>query len=128
MYCLHYVFLPRINKCMADFQESWNHHSLSTEGNRSPYQLFVEVLSVENRHGDRPPSTVERSNTEDLNDLEAVVVPQNRFTPCEAMYSCLRQSVINPLSNSSDFGKSLYYQAVGCVGFHLQFGCVDCTS
>jgi len=44
--------------------------------------LFVEGLSVDSRHGDHPPPTVD-SNTEltkDLNDLEAVEVPQNRFT------------------------------------------------
>ena len=129
MFCLHYVFLPRIKKCLADFQESWNHHSLSTEGNRSPYQLFVEGLSVDSRHGDHPPPTVDSNTelTEDLNDLEAVEVPQNRFTLCEEVYSCLQQSV-NSLSNSTDFGKSSYYQAIGCVGFHLQLGCVGCTS
>ena len=44
MYCLHFIFLPRINKCLEEFQESWNNHSLSTEGNKSPYQLFVEGL------------------------------------------------------------------------------------
>ena len=46
IFCLHYVFLPRINKCLVDFQGSWNCHSLSTEGNMSPLQLFVEGLSA----------------------------------------------------------------------------------
>ena len=39
-FCLHFVYLPRINKQLADFQGSWNSHSLSTEGNMSPLQLF----------------------------------------------------------------------------------------
>jgi len=30
-YCLHFVFLPRINKHLLEFTESWNHHSISTE-------------------------------------------------------------------------------------------------
>ena len=48
-YCLHFVFLPRIiNKHLADFQSSWNSHTLSTEGNMSPLQLFVEGRSVSN--------------------------------------------------------------------------------
>jgi hypothetical protein len=42
LFCLHFIFLPRINKSLEEFQESWNHHSLSTEGNKSPYQLFLE--------------------------------------------------------------------------------------
>ena len=40
IFCLHFVFVPRINRCLQEFQESWNLHSLSTEGNMSPYQLF----------------------------------------------------------------------------------------
>ena len=42
IFCLHYVFFPRINKSLSDFQGSWNNHPLSTEGNMSPLQLFVE--------------------------------------------------------------------------------------
>ena len=44
LYCLHFIFLPRINQCIRDFTESWNHHPLSTEGNMTPYQLFYEGL------------------------------------------------------------------------------------
>lgn len=40
LYCLHYVFLPRISRNLVEFKESWNHHKLSTEGNRTPFQLF----------------------------------------------------------------------------------------
>ena len=39
LYCLHYVFLPRINKHLADFVDSWNYHSLSTEHNQTPYYV-----------------------------------------------------------------------------------------
>ena len=45
LFCLHYVFIPHINKHLMDFQGSWNSHPLSTEGNMSPLQLFVEGLS-----------------------------------------------------------------------------------
>lgn len=40
LFCLHYVFLPRINKSLTEFVEAHNHHPISTEGNRSPHQLF----------------------------------------------------------------------------------------
>ena len=39
LYCLHFV--PRIEKHLQMFQESWNHHSLSTENNLSPYQIYI---------------------------------------------------------------------------------------
>ena len=45
LYCLHYIFLPLISSNLAGFQESWNCHSLSSEGSRTPYQLFTEGLS-----------------------------------------------------------------------------------
>ena len=44
IYCLHFVFLLRIQKHLRAFQESWNHHALSTENTnlKSPYQtLFL---------------------------------------------------------------------------------------
>ena len=40
LYCLHFVFLPRINKSLTEFMQSWNNHSLSSEGSKTPYQLF----------------------------------------------------------------------------------------
>jgi len=41
MYCLHYIFIPRINKHLLDFIESWNHHPLSAEHNQTPYHLML---------------------------------------------------------------------------------------
>ena len=42
--CLHYVFLPRINRHLEKFCEGWNNHALSTEKNRSPNQLLISWL------------------------------------------------------------------------------------
>jgi len=41
LYALHYVFLPIIQQSLNEFQEGWNHHQLSTEGNQTPYQLWM---------------------------------------------------------------------------------------
>ena len=40
LYCLHHIFLPRINRCLGEFCESWNNHGLSTASNLTPNQLF----------------------------------------------------------------------------------------
>ena len=45
LYCLHYIFLPRNNKSISEFQESWNHHALSSEGTMTPYQLYFEGVN-----------------------------------------------------------------------------------
>ncbi len=42
LYCLHIVFLPAINKALEAFVLSWNSHSLRTESNRSPNQIYIE--------------------------------------------------------------------------------------
>ena len=39
IFCIHYLFVPRINADLQQFQQRWNHHSISTEGNRTPMQL-----------------------------------------------------------------------------------------
>lgn len=41
LFCLHYVFIPSINSSLEGFRQAWNCHPLSTEGNRSPLQLYT---------------------------------------------------------------------------------------
>ena len=45
MFCLHYVFIPRINRAISQFLDGWNHHPLSSMGNLSPVQLRIAGLS-----------------------------------------------------------------------------------
>lgn len=35
MFCLHYIFIPRINQVLKSFHAAWNNHGLSTECNWS---------------------------------------------------------------------------------------------
>jgi hypothetical protein len=39
IFCIHYLFIPRINEDLQLFQQSWNSHAISTERNRTPLQL-----------------------------------------------------------------------------------------
>jgi len=45
MFCLHYVFMQRINNAIQMFTNAWNHHSLSSVRNLSPIQLWIIGLS-----------------------------------------------------------------------------------
>jgi hypothetical protein len=40
LFCLHYAFLPRINRALQEFRQAHNNHALSTERNQTPLQLF----------------------------------------------------------------------------------------
>uniref|UniRef100_A0A8C1J1H4 Integrase catalytic domain-containing protein n=1 Tax=Cyprinus carpio TaxID=7962 RepID=A0A8C1J1H4_CYPCA len=44
--CLHYVMIPRLNWHLKFFSDSWARHPLSSEGYRSPQQLWVAGLLV----------------------------------------------------------------------------------
>lgn len=41
LFCLHYVYLPRINQSLKDWKYTWNNHKISTENNLSPIQLYT---------------------------------------------------------------------------------------
>lgn len=45
LFSLHYVYLTRINNALHQFKVAWNNHSLSTERNMSPIQLWISGLS-----------------------------------------------------------------------------------
>ncbi|XP_045176804.2 uncharacterized protein LOC123537228 [Mercenaria mercenaria] len=44
LWCLQYVYLPRIQKALDRFREAWNHHKMTSEKGRSPHQLFIEGI------------------------------------------------------------------------------------
>ena len=41
IFCLHYVYIPRINRTLAIFKDAFNIHSMSSEGNRTLLQLYA---------------------------------------------------------------------------------------
>ena len=122
MFCLHVVFLPRINKSLAEFQGSWNNHSLSTEGNMSPLQLCVLGL-LSSHQPANPPSTGAPSL--DFNNLDSIEVPCNKFEPCDELIDIV-QSAVGPTAQANNDGKTLYYIVIHLVGQHLQAHCTIC--
>ena len=41
IFCLHFVYLPRINSSLNQFKTAWNDHPLSSVGQLSPNQLWM---------------------------------------------------------------------------------------
>jgi len=41
IWCLHYVYLPMINKHLQTWKNAWVLHPLSTEKNKTPMQLWI---------------------------------------------------------------------------------------
>lgn len=122
LYCLHFVFKPRINFTLASFIDSWNNHSISTEKNCTPNQLFIQGI-------------IEASNFPEQHAAQSgVPMPISRDhvqVPCFTFQPCVSLSVqilgINPLEYSTDFGIDIYLKVIEMVGQHLESGCNECV-
>ncbi len=44
LFCLHYVFIPRINQSLKEWREVWICHPLSSVNGKTPLQLFYTGL------------------------------------------------------------------------------------
>ena len=44
LFCLIFVFLPRINTALREFKEAYNRHSIRTERGWSPYRMWVNGM------------------------------------------------------------------------------------
>ena len=45
IFCLHYIYIPRINESLQQFLHAWNNHPMSSEANLTPTQLWITGLA-----------------------------------------------------------------------------------
>ena len=64
IFCLHYVYIPRINSHLIQFIQGWGHHPLSSEHNQSPNQLWISGLHKIQETGSRISKEVWEPKTE----------------------------------------------------------------
>ena len=133
MYCLHYVFERRINRIVNEFVISWNNHKLSTEGNKSPNQLFLTGMLSSSVAGRMPPIPYSSTTTQQSspgpsathpasslpNTSSHVSVSRSSFKPCSLLQQALLTQV-DPLGDSCNYGKDIYLKTVSLVLSHLQ--------
>ena len=122
VFCLHYVYLPLINKTLEEFMESWNNHPLSTEHNYTPTQLYCQgVLQF---HPFIPQSS-NNSTHQIPSPHDIVTVSLDNFHPCVALTITLQAMSDNSLS--IDMATLKYSQLTDIVGHHLSHGCDTCA-
>ena len=122
-FCLHYVYLPRINKTLADFVNAHNCHSISTEGSATPQQLMfayghLTELHHSILHSTPYPMVSVQELLRNPNALPFVEVSPNVCPLPDEVMDGLREAV-NPLAESTDKGKDLYMETVKFVGDYL---------
>ena len=124
LFCLHAVFLPRINSALNSFVECWNNHPLSSEHNLTPNQLFIHGALSQDMIPTLPVvSCNARANLlPSAND--AVPVPRSSFSPCKVLQYDLTQ--VNFLCVTDDFGYSLFQRVCHLVGQHVRV-CNNCV-
>lgn len=113
VYCLHEVFTSRINKCLLEFVNSWHNHPLSSEHNRTLFQLFCARARYEETNdeaNDSPRPTV----------IDHIQIPNLHYIPCRSIKSRV-EGVIH--DNQQNDGCSVYRQISTIVGQHITSRC-----
>ncbi len=120
VFCLHYIYLPRINRTLEMFREGWNNHGIRTASHHSPHQLFVQGVlrlhasgltaldfldAVDESYG----SDETFPGIDDGN--EGIVIPETRIHVSDRLMQQLQQEV-DPLSISDNNAIELYQRAL----------------
>ena len=121
MYCLHYVFLPKINSVLEAFRDSWNNHSLSTAWSLTPNQLFIQGALEQNMIPSHPPNHPNGSGSLP-SPGEQVNVPRIQFYPC----SSLQSEITNHVFVDDEYGYEVYKELLSLIGIHVST-CSVCT-
>jgi hypothetical protein len=51
LFCLHLVYIPRINKTLKIWVDGWNNHAIRSEHNQTPLQLYTIGMMESNLRG-----------------------------------------------------------------------------
>lgn len=122
IFCLHYVFIPRINLSLMHWKNAWVKHPIRSENNLSPEQLWFfglqSIAGSEARIAQEVFHDV--SDIQDFGidwegpiasvDSEGVVVPDVEYQPEDDKLQELMDNV-HPLSESDEQGVDLYVKA-----------------
>ena len=120
LFCLHYIFIPCINRALLEFQHQYNNHPLRTENHLTPMQLFhVPNLCGMVTFDDPTVVSPDYGIDEDgphpyLEDSDAVIIntPQVQLTAEQWEFIGQR---FNPLDEDNSFGINIYEQLLNFV-------------
>ena len=129
MFCLQYIFLPRINASLHSFQLTWNNHPLSTENSRSPIEiytfdslgssLFQESDQAINVGPQDPDEQEDARSNFDYDQITVVNVPET-VSPLNRSAMGYLTTVLDPLQSSVNHGIDLYLRCIHLVYQLLQ--------
>ncbi len=115
LFCLHYVYLPRIQQAVTEFINQWNNHGLSTQGGQTPLQLWhsgvinsIGILPVIDDiiHMDTHYDINEHEPLPELLTNNNVTIPDINIPINETTMNMIRQ--VNPVENDRNYGIDVF--------------------
>ncbi|KAI7801282.1 hypothetical protein IRJ41_003217 [Triplophysa rosa] len=114
LFCCHYVFLPRIQASLDVFHEGWDNHSIRTEHNLTPNQLW-QVGQFQNPVLEPESEAISSIEWEDSGYAEdpnlGVHVPVLDIALTDDEIADL-QETIDPMEHSDSFGVDVYFRTI----------------
>ena len=122
LFALHYTFMPRINDCLQEFKRQWENHPLSSEGNRSPLQLYTAGM-LENEHsgyaavasvfdpGSMHDYGFDPSSPFPMEEDYQVVIPDTTV-PISDQQIAFLENQCNPLQENDRSGENTYLECL----------------
>ena len=119
LFCLLYVYLPRLNKNLAEFVSAHNNHKISTEGNNTPAQIFWTNLHLTALGEGRDPNDAWMGVN--INELASTNLPHVQVPPTSNPLHDTEYEELQRLVDllTSTCGKELYRRTVDFVGRKL---------
>lgn len=110
LFCLHLVYLPSINRRLSEFVNASNHHSLSTENNQTPLQLFhfnIRLLQLQ---------SLDPSGLFDVNDIVSRSRNDVQVAPVETFFGqTIQEGLASFVSRNQHLENSVVYQRLSML-------------
>ncbi|XP_028398668.1 uncharacterized protein LOC114522227 [Dendronephthya gigantea] len=119
LYALHYVYLPRINAALAEFQSQWNHHGIRSANHKSPLTLWYTNI----QNGPEDPVVISETSygidysgpLPEITTDNNIVVPHSDLELTEDQVSYLQEHV-DPLQDDGNNGIDHYLKILNILG------------
>lgn len=115
LFCLHYVYLPRIQQAVTEFTNRWNNHGLSTQGGQTALQLWhsgvinsigIQLVINDIAHMDTRYDINEQEPFPGVQTNNDVTIPAINMTINETTMNIIRQ--VNPVENDGNYGIDVF--------------------
>ena len=114
LYCLHYVYIPRIGRALDTFQNGWNNHAITIEHCSTPIQLFASGV-LENHSLDTTSHNFgDDSDISSVDGTSNLIEVPNTTTPLTTSQEDELARSVNPLQDTTDYAVGLFEQVKQC--------------